>query len=53
MDRAIEKYVGDEPTKPTRVLLCGVWDLLHYGHAQAMEKAKRLFPNTCLVIGSM
>jgi len=38
-------------TKKVRVLLCGVWDLFHYGHAQAMLNAKNAFPNTHLIIG--
>lgn len=38
-------------TRPQRVLLCGVFDLFHYGHAQAMQHAKELFPNTILIVG--
>lgn len=39
--------------KPVRVLISGVWDLFHYGHARAMEKAKKMFKNTYLLVGSM
>lgn len=35
-----------------RLLLAGVWDLFHYGHAKAMKNAKLLFPNVTLVVGS-
>jgi phosphopantetheine adenylyltransferase len=40
-----------EDAKPVRVLLCGVFDLFHYGHAEAMQRAKVMFPNTFLVVG--
>lgn len=34
-----------------RVLICGVWDMLHMGHVSALKRAKELFPNTFLVVG--
>eukprot|EP01105_Mastigella_eilhardi_P004212 TRINITY_DN1559_c0_g1_i3.p1 TRINITY_DN1559_c0_g1~~TRINITY_DN1559_c0_g1_i3.p1 ORF type:complete len:766 (-),score=187.23 TRINITY_DN1559_c0_g1_i3:860-3133(-) len=34
-----------------RVLLCGAWDLFHYGHVHALSYAKFLFPNASLVVG--
>ena len=38
--------------RDVRLLLAGVWDLFHYGHAKAMKNAKLLFPNVTLVVGS-
>jgi hypothetical protein len=38
--------------RPVRLLLAGVWDLFHHGHANAMKSAKLLFSNTTLVVGS-
>lgn len=38
--------------RDVRLLLAGVWDLFHYGHAKAMKNAKLLFPNVTLIIGS-
>ncbi|KAH3765158.1 choline kinase alpha [Pelomyxa schiedti] len=49
--------VSSEPPPPEvvghrmRVLMCGVWDLLHPGHAQAMERVKEKFPHCWLIIG--
>lgn len=41
----------DEDPRTKRVLICGVWDMLHVGHVTAMKHAKALFPNTSLVVG--
>lgn len=38
--------------RPVRLLLTGVWDLFHHGHANAMKTAKFLFPNAVLIVGS-
>src|SRR5699024_5732317 len=51
-DRPIRVYAdGKSKKKRYPHYFSGVYDLLHMGHMRQLEQAKKLFPNTYLIVG--